>query len=259
MFAKKALLFVSSVILVCDSAFVNNLKRCQLDDWDCQKDTFQQVLRDIGKTGIPEVGIPPIDPFPVKNVTVSVLNMIDITMVDGVAKGVKDCIVNKLETDLDNERATMEMTCDITVKGEYKVFGDAPIIKNLLGGSTVHGEGFGKVRLEKFNMRFDYHILVRNVNGENYIQCQYKDLRYTYSLGKATFAANNLYIGETEASGVILTMLNDNWKFIMDTFGKPFLDKAMDIAYEQSHKFFDVTPAKYYLLDDLTPYVQTDE
>lgn len=59
------------------------------------RDLYESVLRDIGKHGIPELDIPPVDPIHLTNVTVSVLNMANITMVDGVAKGIKDCIFEK--------------------------------------------------------------------------------------------------------------------------------------------------------------------
>lgn len=53
------------------------------------------MIKDIGKNGMPDLNIPPVDPIRLKNVTVSVLDILNITMVDGVAKGIKDCIFEK--------------------------------------------------------------------------------------------------------------------------------------------------------------------
>lgn len=70
-------------------------------------------------------------------------------------------------TDLDRGVASMALTCDITVKGKYKVEATAPLIRNLLGGD-VHGAGYGKVMLGKwfcvyikFNFAFSYAFCMR--------------------------------------------------------------------------------------------------
>lgn len=69
--------------------------KCEIDNTECHINMVQTVLRDIAKTGIEELGIPAIDPMILKNVSVNVLDIIDITMIDGTAKGVKDCVINK--------------------------------------------------------------------------------------------------------------------------------------------------------------------
>lgn len=51
---------------------------------------------------------------------------------------------------IEDERAFAEVTCDVTVKGQYKVFSESPIIKTLLNGDTIHGEGNGKVKIGKY-------------------------------------------------------------------------------------------------------------
>lgn len=72
--------------------FSVDLPKCKLDDFECMRGLYESVIHGIGKTGIPELKIPPVDPIKLTNVTVNVLGLVNITMVDGVAKGVKDCI-----------------------------------------------------------------------------------------------------------------------------------------------------------------------
>lgn len=76
---------------------MDTLNKCNINDGDCQKDMFQTVIRDIAKTGVPELDIPILDPIALQNVSVAILNVIDITLVEGTAKGIKDCTVNKFE------------------------------------------------------------------------------------------------------------------------------------------------------------------
>lgn len=74
---------------------VENLPKCHLNDDECLRDLYETVIRDIGKHGIPDLNIPPVDPIRLTNVTVSVLNIMNITMIEGVAKGIKDCLFEK--------------------------------------------------------------------------------------------------------------------------------------------------------------------
>lgn len=47
---------------------------------------------------------------------------------------------------------------------------------------------------------------------------------------------------------------NDNWKLMLNTFGKPVVEKALKIAFDIISKFYNFVPAKYYLSDDLSSY-----
>lgn len=67
-----------------------------MNDSECHRELLQVILGDIGKTGIKELGIPPIDPVELKNVSISIADLIDITLVDGVGLGVKDCKINSM-------------------------------------------------------------------------------------------------------------------------------------------------------------------
>lgn len=49
------------------------------------------MLQRIGKTGIPDLNIPPIDPIQIKDVSFEVMNWINLTFVEGVVTGIKDC------------------------------------------------------------------------------------------------------------------------------------------------------------------------
>ncbi|KOB64665.1 Juvenile hormone binding protein, partial [Operophtera brumata] len=62
--------------------------------------------------GIPEYNIPPIDPYHVKNIKVSILELVDIIF-----------------------------------DGQYKLFSKSPLINNLFGGESIHGDGDAKVKL----------------------------------------------------------------------------------------------------------------
>lgn len=76
---------------------MDTLGKCKIDDGACQKDLLQSIVRDIAKTGVEDLGIPQLDPLKVTNISMGLMNVIDITLVEGTAKGAKDCVVLKFE------------------------------------------------------------------------------------------------------------------------------------------------------------------
>ncbi|KAJ2951008.1 hypothetical protein O0L34_g5383 [Tuta absoluta] len=256
MFVRKTfLLFVSCTLLFCEAAFVDNLEKCSITDTKCMKEVIQSVIRDTSKTGIPEYAIPPYDPYVIKNERISVLNLVDVTLVEGTVRGIRNCVVNKFDVNFYKGKARLDLTCDVKIKGKYRASGEAEIIKTLLGGSSVRGEGTAKVVIDKFHLKTDYKFHVISRDDELYIECKRNDTKIQMDIGRISFAADNLYLGDTEASALIVDIMNSNWKFIMENTGKPFLDRAGEVINSEIRKFFSKVPAKYYVADDLSQFV----
>nr|QNI19889.1 odorant binding protein [Micromelalopha troglodyta] len=257
MITLKVCFFLFAFVGISSSAFVDNLHKCKINNGDCERELVQSVIRDIAKTGVPELKIPPIDPIALKNVSIKVVDLIDFTIIEGTVKGIKDCVVDKFVTDVEKEKAFMELTCDITLKARYKVFSNSPLIKTFLGGETVHGDGNLKVKIEKIHIRFDYFFYIQKRADEIYIKCKRNKTIYDYSiLGNLNVQVDNLYLGKQESSQMIADLINQNWKLLIPSFGKPFMDTAMEFVYEFVHKFFDNVPLKHYILDDVSQYAR---
>ncbi|KAH9630123.1 hypothetical protein HF086_004829 [Spodoptera exigua] len=95
MFLNKSLFLVFMAFVLCESGFVEQLPKCKLNDDNCKKGLIQTVLKILAKTGLPEKGIPKLDPLSVSNESFKIADVIDLTLVDGVVKGIKDCTVNR--------------------------------------------------------------------------------------------------------------------------------------------------------------------
>ncbi|CAH0720088.1 unnamed protein product, partial [Brenthis ino] len=252
-----ALVILLGSLSFCQTAYVETLPKCSFSDQECLKNVIQNVLKDISKTGIKELSIPPVDPIKLKNIQVSVLGLINITLEDGVAKGIKECVIDKIETELDKGHTQIEVTCDVIIKGKYNAVGASPIIKNLLGNNEVRGDGIAKVKIDKLHLKLDfYYDFIKKADGDIYIKCRFNKTIYEYDMGSIKISADRIFLGEQDFSDLIVSTLNENWKFVMQTFGKDFFDVAMDIFYKTIHKFFDNIPTKYFVTDDLTPYVK---
>lgn len=58
------------------------------------------------------------------------------------------------------------------------------------------------------------------------------------------------------SGSLVVTFMNQNWKFILDNFGGPFFDRAFGIIGGYQKDFFSAVPAKSLILDNLDEYVE---
>ncbi|XP_072932632.1 uncharacterized protein [Epargyreus clarus] len=252
--------FAADSIYLGKENVMDTLNKCSIKDNDCQVKMISSTLSAIQKTGIPELGIPPIDPMVVKDITVPILDLMELHVVEGTAKGAKDCVVEKYITEIEKGHSEMTLLCNaFTIKAKYKLSGSSPLLKNLFGGESLSGEGNGKVKMEKLRLKLDYYYdMKRNKDGDVYFHWKFNKTIYTYELlGKISFAADKVFLGKTDATQVVVGFLNENSKFIMNTFGKTFMDIAMELVYTYTHTFFNMVPAKYFILEDLSEYVKS--
>lgn len=75
---------------------VDTLTKCSIKDTPCVINSFMKVLSDVGSTGIPELNILPLDPMNLKNVTITIMDSLELTVTDGIIKGLKNCKVDKI-------------------------------------------------------------------------------------------------------------------------------------------------------------------
>lgn len=72
-------------------------KKCDFTDDECLKSLYFGIIEEATDNGIPELGVPKLDPYVLKNERVSVLGMINITVIDGTVNGFKKCALNKFQ------------------------------------------------------------------------------------------------------------------------------------------------------------------
>nr|UXX34496.1 Juvenile hormone-binding protein 6 [Mythimna separata] len=260
MFVKNlAVLFTLTLVTFCNSSFIEDLPKCHLEDFDCLKDVYQTMIRKMGKEGLKEFNIPPLDPMKLTNVNVNVHNLVNVTMVDGIVKGIRDCVFDAFSIDIKEGRGHQENTCDLVIKGHYTAEASSDLIAALLGGSSIHGDGHAKVTVGQVHVKFDFPFYAqKRDDGEIYIKCNYDLVKYDYDIGGPfVIKADNLYLGDKESSKIITDMMNQNWRIMMTGFGQPFMKKAIQEYYFKfTGNFFDNVPARYFIIEDLTPYAR---
>ncbi|KAJ8716584.1 hypothetical protein PYW07_003211 [Mythimna separata] len=258
MFFKISLFLVCTVFVFCQSAYVDTLTKCKIDDAECGKDLIQSIIKELAKNGMEELGIPPLDPMDLKNMSTSAIDIIDVSILEGTAKGAKDCIVNRFETDIEAEKVFMEMTCDFTIKGRYKMYSNSPLIKSFIGGDSLSGEGNGKIKIEKLKVKVEFNFHIQKRDGELYLKLSADHNKYSVDIKKMQFFADKLYIGKQESSKLVTGLLNENWRMLMNSFGKPYMDKALDQILSFLNKFFETVPVNKFISSDLTKYARED-
>ncbi|XP_046978181.1 uncharacterized protein LOC124543906 [Vanessa cardui] len=257
MFSKWAILVTCVIISSCDSFYVETVKKCSVKDEKCFIESVSKVLKDISETGIEEIGVPALDPMHLQNISVEILGLLNLTLEDGQLKGVKDCVINKYLNDFEKGEANLEVTCDLTLKGKFKVSDPSPFLQNLLGNDPISIDGNVKIILEKLRMNLQFfYDLIKQDDGEIYFKCHKDDFNYKYDVGSAKLVAHKILLGGQDSSELVMNIFNQNGKFIMETFGKSIFDVGMPIFYDILHRFIDSIPVKTYYTDDFSAYVK---
>ncbi|XP_075975231.1 uncharacterized protein LOC142975952 [Anticarsia gemmatalis] len=268
MVSKYSLIFVFYVFVFCDSSYVPNIKQCQIADSECTKKWMQKFFIDNAEKGVEEIGMPPLDPLPLNDITLKIADLIDITLKEGQIAGLKDCEISKFQTNLQARRTNLDIMCDVKLEGNYKAFSNNPLVQELLKGFgvnddgnkddlTLTGDGFGKVEIQKLKIGFEFYFKIVKRDGETYIKTRPKKTKYTFDVvGDIKFFADKILIRGKDFTKQILDVLNQNWRFLMSSFGNHVSDKAVEICALYFGRFFDNVPTKQFLLDDLSSYVK---
>ncbi|XP_013133358.1 PREDICTED: uncharacterized protein LOC106099372 [Papilio polytes] len=255
---KECFIFLAATSsLLCESAFVDTLQKCSIKDNECFKNSYQTLIETLAEKGATDIGVNKIDPMELKDVHVSILDLLNLTLEKGDVSGIKTCTIKSYRNDIENRHAKVKVFCKhLEVQGNYQV----ELVRSLLNiqgnGDKVHGAGHAKVIIDKIESRIDFPYQLEKRGNDIYLKIE-KDLTYSLKvLGKATFVADNLIDGDSKASENIIKYMNEHWKVILDTFGKVFFDKTIEYVQIFSSQIFDKVPTKHYIIEDLSAYVE---
>ncbi|KAH9630136.1 hypothetical protein HF086_004842 [Spodoptera exigua] len=261
MFQSKVIILSSAIFVLCSAAAIFDKidKKCDFNDSECLQALYSGILAEATNNGIPELGVPKIDPFELKNQQISILGMINIIIAEGTAKGFKNCVGNGFQNDVESLSIKVSLICEnFSVSGKYKIE-VTPVLKAIIGTIDIHGEGQGSVAIEKIKLDLDIAYEVsKNENGDIRFVMKPEDTTYTFDfLGSVKFAADSVFIGSQDISTVTTNILNENWEFIAKTFGKSVMDLALVVFNDNAQKVLDALPVKDVISTDLTPYVKS--
>ncbi|XP_041980277.1 protein takeout-like [Aricia agestis] len=207
------------------------IKPCPKSDSECLKKTIQEVLP-LFTQGIPSIGVNSLDPMEQKSVNIELPGGLKIVFKDGVVKGFKTCKVDSAK--YNDLNVDINMHCDLTIKGKYTAQGNILIV-------SINGDGDAKIKLPNLGLKIKYVLEDKTQNGVVYRTL--KDHKVTTSYdGRVSFTFTNLFKGNPELSQAVLTFLNENWKQLVEEFGKPIEDVIIKGTIRNIKKFFESVP-----------------
>ncbi|XP_052741060.1 uncharacterized protein LOC128198677 [Bicyclus anynana] len=253
MFVLKLVLVACAVLVKCDAAFVDTLTKCSIQNDECLSNFYESSLRKIGSVGIPEINMPPIDPYKITNVTVKVLDVVTVTMTDGVLRGLSKCKSLKYHMDLKKRTVVQEFVCNLSIIGNIVIEGSSPAVQGIFGAPSIDGVGTGKVKLEKLFFRFDFPLIpFKKEDGEVYFKILNKNIKYKYDVKKVIFEAEKLMVGSEDISKVVIPYLNNNYEIMLQIIGPEFFKKGKDIFVDVYNMFIGRISTKNYLSENLS-------
>lgn len=76
---------------------MDTINKCSFKDDKCFANTIQTVLTNGGPTGIKELNIRPYDPLDLSGLLISVFGLVNVSVEEGTATGVKDCEIKHIQ------------------------------------------------------------------------------------------------------------------------------------------------------------------
>lgn len=73
---------------------VDTLSQCSIKDTECLKGAYQHMMNTLGGIGDKELGIPPLDPMKINDISLNIVKDLTITIGEGTIKGMKNCVFN---------------------------------------------------------------------------------------------------------------------------------------------------------------------
>ncbi|XP_075975290.1 uncharacterized protein LOC142975998 [Anticarsia gemmatalis] len=257
MFKTKVIFFISAIFAYCESASIlEHIHKCKVTDDECLRDNYRNILQEITDSGIPDQGIPRVDPFDVKDMEITAMEMLKIKMPKGTVKGYKTCKSEKFHTDMETLTTSIELLCDeIVIEGDYKLE-TTPTLDALLGGIKITGEGQGSLKIEKLQLNMENKFEYKKLEDCEYHAVVLPDQSsYEFKiLGKMSATGNSLSVGSVDVSEVAFKIFNENWEFISRLMGKTVLNQGIGVFMHYVNKFFASVPMNALVIDDLSAY-----
>ncbi|CAG9832014.1 unnamed protein product [Diabrotica balteata] len=189
-------------------------KICHQSDKDldtCLKGAIEVAIKAIGSKGIPDLGVPPVEPIAVKEITFGSGTdavQLDQTYYDVKLHGFTDNLkITKAHYDAGKKILTFStFTPILKQQGKYDLKGKILVI-------PVYGKGDSLVTLKDVTMNHVITFEEEKKQGKTYLKViNYEGEMF---LKGANFDFKNLFDGNKLLSDNILKVVNENWSVII--------------------------------------------
>ncbi|XP_063534752.1 circadian clock-controlled protein daywake-like [Cydia strobilella] len=206
---------------------------CPLDNKPCVMQSTIDAIPYFTK-GMPDLGVPTLDPFYIDRLSIPLAGL-KISFFNGNVTGFRKAVIDNVESNLAKRKFVLEFHSNVTLKGGYEATGTILTF-------PINGEGDAKIKITNLKMKITMNLDMKSDDkGVNHLF--FKDYKYSFGSGdKVQYNLTNLIKDSPELSRTLLQFLNENWKLVSETFGKPILDYATELALRTIEKFFLAVP-----------------
>ncbi|KAJ0183539.1 hypothetical protein K1T71_001515 [Dendrolimus kikuchii] len=190
------------------------IKACSASDPNLSQ-CIERVIEKAGPTfanGIPDLGIAPLDPVQLGNISTH-NPALKIDFMDTVVTGLGGLTVNAYKMNLKKGKATFDFTANVTLNANYDMAGQILIL-------PIRGNGQAKIKINHINVVT--HYTHRRRSGF------YEKLKLS----------NNVFSQMTQK------FTNENWQIIMNEIAPPIIKQIIKSCVDEVQKFFSAVPAE---------------
>ncbi|XP_063534753.1 circadian clock-controlled protein daywake-like [Cydia strobilella] len=206
---------------------------CKVDDRACLIQSTIDAIPYFTK-GIPELGIPTLDPFYVEIVAIPLAGL-NISFFKSNIFGFRKAVIDNVESNFAKRKLVIELHSNVTSKGGYEATGRILTF-------PINGEGDAKITITNLKLKVMMNLdTMSDDKGVNHLFIKNYKNNIDFG-GKVHYNLTNLFKNNPELSRAMLQLLNENWKLVAEEFGKPIVAYATELILRAIDKFFLAVP-----------------
>lgn len=180
--------------------------------------------------GVPELDTQVLDVMKIKQIKFELAGLkLDLT--DSTLKGLKKSIVEKIRFNSKKKHLDLILTLeDLVLEGHYVASGRLLIL-------PINGDGILTIKMKKLIVEASMpYEIIKNEAGADSIDL--KSFKFKYDFREnVNFKLTNLFNGNKELSDAMHFFINENWKQVVEEFGRPIIQEAYAIIFDSVKKF----------------------
>ncbi|XP_059057570.1 circadian clock-controlled protein daywake-like [Achroia grisella] len=235
-------------LLICLYAFgelgnsnsVPFITKCNLSDSKCLKKSTQAAIP-IFASGLPDLGIEPLEPVLLKKVDASTPNL-NLVASNLLITGLKNCIAKKLFiNDAKPRKFLFKFECTADLKGNYEMKGQILILP-IEGKGKVHSA----IRKIVITINGEFHDITGK-DGETYLEI--RNWSHTFDLkDKCDLVFENLFNGNEVLGRAAQDVINSSANDVIFEIGPPIITAVVTKVVDSIQTFFHAVPFKDLVL-----------
>ncbi|KAJ2951178.1 hypothetical protein O0L34_g5571 [Tuta absoluta] len=211
------------------------IKPCKVGDDACILNSAQAAVPFFAD-GIPDLGVTPMDPLVLEDLK-STEGDLKLHFKNLNVAGPRNCKFNRVTMGADVSHLDFEAECPITVTGQYKAEGKLLFV-------PIEGEGDLEVKTDKILLKLNAKVeTVTGGDGKPHWHVASYDHTYEPQ-ERIHFKLTNLFGGDESKAAPVLTILNESWKEVILSIGKPIIKEIIDKAKDDINVFLAAVPAE---------------